>query len=553
MLCGLLALCLVHGLTVTAGVQAPPDLDALRDIGFAQGILDGNWFGDPSYGGTLRYYPPLVPALSALAIRLAGIEDVPRFWVAVGPYVGLLPVAAFFVFARAMAGAVVAACGTAVFVLVNAANADPWIGGGYTPWLLVPLVAQAGLLAAATLIHTRAGRTAWLDAPMIGLAIGTVFLAHPVPGVLLGAIAAAAVAAAPRIDGRGMIGQDVDGTGNGGQKIGARGIDARGAAWLALTGACAAVPAAFYVLPLLLAYPAGIAHRAPGGWTSQALAGDWRALAEMNAPWAIAAIVLWRSRGLQRGARAIAGIWIGICLFELGRHFACGAPGEGPEVCRIGRIPAHHFYLYLQIAGAFLIGAALPILARRFLAQGSPPRAGRFGAGRLGTGRLGAGRFILGIAAAAALAFGAAGLLTRDYDRRVRDLALNHTDVFVMDLPVYRWILRSVPPDGVFATFAHGDRDGDFDSAVFTAMAAGRRLVAAHHLFSNPYVDWTSREAARHAIAAWLTGDGPPPPATLFATGLWAIAKRDVPVRADRADLVFESRTHKVYAIRPGR
>ena len=188
-----------------------------------------------------------------------------------------------------------------------------------------------------------------------------------------------------------MIGGGIGGREVYGQGSGGRGIDARGAAWLVLAGACAAVPAAFYVLPLLLAYPAGIAHRAPGGWTSQALGGDWRALAEMNAPWAIAAVILWRSRGLQRGARAIAGIWISICLFELGRHIACGAPGEGPEVCRIGRVPAHHFYLYLQIAGAFLIGAALPILARRFLALGLPRRAGRM-TGRFGTARFGTSR-----------------------------------------------------------------------------------------------------------------------------------------------------------------
>ena len=56
-LAGLLALCLLQGLRITQGVNVPADLDALRDIGFAQGLLDGNWFGDPAYADGVRYYP----------------------------------------------------------------------------------------------------------------------------------------------------------------------------------------------------------------------------------------------------------------------------------------------------------------------------------------------------------------------------------------------------------------------------------------------------------------------------------------------------------------
>jgi hypothetical protein len=33
------------------GVPYPPDTDNLRDIGFAQGILDGDLVGDPIYAG----------------------------------------------------------------------------------------------------------------------------------------------------------------------------------------------------------------------------------------------------------------------------------------------------------------------------------------------------------------------------------------------------------------------------------------------------------------------------------------------------------------------
>jgi len=68
----LLLLCVVHGLQTVSGLTYPPDADSLRDIGFTQGILDGDLFGDPACAGEIRWYPPLLPALAAGASRLFG-------------------------------------------------------------------------------------------------------------------------------------------------------------------------------------------------------------------------------------------------------------------------------------------------------------------------------------------------------------------------------------------------------------------------------------------------------------------------------------------------
>ncbi len=502
----LLALCLGHGLRVTAGLALPPDPDALRDIGFAQGFLDGNWFGDPAYANTRRYYPPLISALAALAIRLGGVEDIPRFWVLAGPFLGLVPVAAFFSFMWRLAGPAAAACGTAVFVLANSATADPWVGGGYSPWILVPLLAQAGFLATATLILSRAAKADWREAPVLGAAIGLTFLAHPVPGMLLGAMLAATLCRAPGIGRRAMV-------------------------FLALAGATAACFASFFLLPLILSHPAGIVHRAPGAWVAGALDGqhiDHASIAVEHGPWLLALAVLVRRRWFPSGAWPLLAAWMGICLVELGRHALCG-PADS-MVCRVGRVPVHHYHLYLQIAGACLAGAALPELAKWL--PGPPRRR----------------QAVLACAGTIALTAGGMALLSRDYDWRVHALARDHADAIVMDLGVYRWILRETPPGAVFATFRDGGTDGAFDPANFATMAAGRRLVATHSLFSNPYTDWTSREATRAAIAAWLTGEGPPPSS---APVPWAIAPRDTPVRADRATQVHETAKHRIFAIHP--
>jgi hypothetical protein len=47
----LLILCTVEGIRATAGLQAASDVDSWRDVGFSQGFLDGNLFGDPAYAG----------------------------------------------------------------------------------------------------------------------------------------------------------------------------------------------------------------------------------------------------------------------------------------------------------------------------------------------------------------------------------------------------------------------------------------------------------------------------------------------------------------------
>jgi hypothetical protein len=125
-----LLLCAVHGALITRGIAVPPDQDALRDIGFAQALLDGNWFGDPSYPGAARYYPPLVPVVAAVAATLGGVRDLPGFWVAVGPWVNLAGPLCFFIMARRLlGGAAAGAVACLAFVLWNGAISAPWAAG----------------------------------------------------------------------------------------------------------------------------------------------------------------------------------------------------------------------------------------------------------------------------------------------------------------------------------------------------------------------------------------------------------------------------------------
>ena len=61
-----------------AGLAVPPDEDIVRDLGFIQGILDGNWLGDPIHAGAWRWYPPLFHALGAAAAWLIATANAER-------------------------------------------------------------------------------------------------------------------------------------------------------------------------------------------------------------------------------------------------------------------------------------------------------------------------------------------------------------------------------------------------------------------------------------------------------------------------------------------
>ncbi|MBD0272051.1 MAG: hypothetical protein ICV73_08980, partial [Acetobacteraceae bacterium] len=363
-LASLLALCAFYGARTVAGLRLPADIDALRDIGFAQAVLDGNWFGDSMYPAEWRFYPPLIPAIRALLFRLAGGTDLPAHWIQAAPWLNLLPPLAFFFMARRMfGGAGVAAVALAAFVLLNGNIKGGFfdVTGGYTPWPAVPVSAQAFFFAAVWLIHARTASARWLDAALIGAAIGVTFLAHIIPAVVLAGIAAAAAVAA-------------------------QGARLRTAGWLAVVAAAQLAVITPYLLPILVHYPDGTVHTGyqwvHGLFTLSPVA--LAKLAILNAPGVAAAAVAWRLRReapMGRLTAAILAAWIAVPAVLLLRHYACAvvAPGaagaEAPAACRAFVVSVHHHHLYLQLAWPCLIGFAVWHAARLWLAAGGKGEA----------------------------------------------------------------------------------------------------------------------------------------------------------------------------------
>ena len=518
-LAGLLALCAFHRVRTVAGLEVPPDPDLLRDIGYIQGILDGNWFGDPVYAGEWRYHPPLVSALGALLYRLSGATELPRFWLQAGPWLNLLaPLGFFLASRRLLASAPAAAVGTAVFVVFNGAISAPWNAGGYTPWPFAPSIAQAVFFGAAWLIHARVASARWRDAVLIGVAIGLSFLAHAVPAVVLTAVVTAAGFAA-------------------------QGLRLRTVAWLAAVAAAQLAVMMLLLGPILLHYPDGMIH------FGVALHSDWlmekplhRWVLVMNTPGLAAlavTLLLRRAAPLGRTTSAMLAAWIGVCSLFLLRHYACpsGAPegdAEAPAVCRVFLVTVHHYHLYLQVAWTCLMGHAGWHLARLW-AEKAP----------LGSMRL---RVALAAGLAAVLLLlGGYGLVRRSFDRERRALAVASGGE--MDLMAYRWMVAHTAPGARFAAELEGD-DGPM---AFTVMAAGRSLVSSPVTFSNPYVRWDERDAERRAYLAAAAGTGSGRVLCQpGAAGLWIILPKDATRDEERLEPVYGTEWNTIYRVAPG-
>ncbi len=472
----LLLLCAAKGAWMTAGVQAPPDPDTVRDLGFIQGFLDGNWFGDPATAGAWRWYPPLLHGLAALLLKALGLPLLPT-WLRAGAWLNLLSPLMFYLMNRRLIGAWPGAAATMVFVLFSGLVTPGDATAGYTPWTLTPALAWPLFFGAVWLVAARAERPGLGNAALIGGALGLVFLAHTVPAVLLsGMVVSAGVAA--------------------------QGFRARTLLWLMLVAGMELACAMPFLWPLIAEYRLHIANPGPGAWAHPAL-GDWVTTLPNLGGGAALGWLLWRRawRDLPTPTVALLGTWIGLCLLFLGRHYACAAVGETGGICGIFVVAAHHYHAYLQAAWASVAGLALV----RVL---GPPSRLPFGGTmpcRLWLDRSRAGLVVRTGISLSVLAAGFA-FLTKPDDIALQRLGSTRPEL-ILDLDAYGWIIRQTGPEDLFVTELPPN-EADMGPAAATVMAAGRRLVAPPALHANPYVAWEARNARRLRFLAAVSGRG---------------------------------------------
>lgn len=452
----ILGIALRHGIETTADLEWPGHMDLYRDISQTRVFLHGKWLGDPFYREQRLWYSPLVPAIVAILSKLTGFE-VHLLYTRLGAYLNLFGVISFFAMVAVYFGRRAALAATVGFVFINGQDLPFWAAASYAPWLVANHFTQAFFYLWLILFANARTQASYWRHVLTGCLMGVVFLGHAVAGLVLASTAT--LITLREVMKRGPVG----------------GLPALRA--LGVMGASAIVVS----LPLLYSivgfYHMRVVNLAPGSWLfSPSFARLVDVLWAPSSPLAlVGAVWAWRRRmeDPAPGVFLAAGV---TCVAAVALRYATGFPSLAP---------AHHFVFYLKALEALFFGVGIAAIAE-FLSARAGARLGR--PATVGT----------------IVFWGSLGLLTLwfypAYHRRTaftekRDNALAWQ--WRGDrLAAIDWIESSTNTTDIFLC--------DDRNALFAVGPAGRYVLAAPRIYSNPYVNWELRDQRRRRLLEFL-------------------------------------------------
>jgi hypothetical protein len=472
----LCSLAVLRGIWVTSDLLWPFGSDQLRDIAIAETVVRGELLSDPYYANEWLWYPPLFPWLVGGA---AFIADVPASLanVRLGPYLNALSPLAFFALASLWFGRRAALASLCAFLFLD--RGPYWLAPTYSPWLLPGSSSQAiffGGLIALTHAVREPTVTRW---GLVGAVLGLTFLGHSAPAVLLGAVTLAAIvsdavvtmtltrparhlvvvlAAAVTVSGPLLV------------SIGGHyGLHLRNGAGLHWIDPAIEIP----LRELLL----------PGGSAFFASVLAVFGVACMARGW----------RGVTRGnwlALSWLALSLGLFVYQV---YAIGVIRRGGSSSLPVVSPPHHFLFYLRASLLLAFGVGVDALCTGLatLSTRVAPRVFR--------------RDVVGGRALFAAVIGLLLVVNSDgWWRKAEFNQLVDSSRAVFAPVEWRaligWMRYRTSPDDVFIA-----ADGP---ALSFVGATGRKLVALHKFFANPYVDVRPRLETRERFwSALAAGD----------------------------------------------
>lgn len=461
----LFALCgwaLKAALARAATLSWPFFHDAWRDVGAAQGMLDGRYPEDPVVLGAVLWYNPLTGALNALFAWTMGL-GAGAANVAAGPWVNLLIPLGLFLLVRVAVGAWAAAGAVLMLIAGNALHErmGAWVSTlTYSPWLWAPPLGQALLLFTLALFVLELRRPSVACQVALGMAWGLTFMAHTSPAVVFGLVYVAV-----RLWGAY-------------RPCGPQGEKHRLRAF-ALPVVVAFVSSLPYTGPILWYYQFRMKNPLPTKYVDAVMAAEQLpnlllsacSVSTLIALWGL--VWVWRARRDNPAARVLllwtVVVWVLLAQFYLGLLLKSLTGWGLPQV-----VPGHHHLMGLGGIKAALFGIGLYALVAGLVSRVPLARA----AGQL-----------------TALALTAA-LLLPAY-AKVLDFFTPHdfgwhTNAFDDRRKCVDWIVAHCPPNSVFLC--------DEQHSIRLVLPSGRKAVQNLDIFSNPYVPYEPRMQAKFAM-----------------------------------------------------
>ncbi|MGE0455726.1 MAG: hypothetical protein AB7O37_18580 [Vicinamibacteria bacterium] len=455
-----------EGRAATRGLEWPWDYDQFRNIAQAQTAADGGWLADPFYAGESVFYNPLLAWVTGMLVGPSG-PPIHAFQTQLGSALDLLGPIALLVLLRRWLGRAPAEMALLYLLFFNLgpAGSEPfWSNPTYSPWMVAQNLAEPFFFASLVALGAAVSRPrAWRYAAT-GVLVGLTFLAHTGPLPLFLVLLVAELVRSRRS--RSLRPRDV-----------------------LLIGAVAALVAAPFLASILGRYGAHVQNAAPILWRWLPELRQAGPVLAAQLPWTSAFALMglalcWRKRRRPGVARLLVLSGSALVFFLLG--FAHDIPWLR-RVSWIQLVPQHHFWFYLRVFEAALVGLAWAALLGLGFHRLKP-----YG---VTSGRRAALR---GALVAVAVLVALPGYRQRTGLVAGRQaIARQHHDLRGVERRrLWEWLRHGTQPREVFLA-------SDLDALLVVA-PAGRRVLALDEAFSSPYVDLRPRVDARNRLLRLL-------------------------------------------------
>ncbi len=454
------------------------DLDVSRDMAYVQQTLYGRFGKDPNYPGEFLWYNPLMSLLQTAVIKISGLP-INIVMVRLGAYMNLLAPLSFFSMMLTMLDFRIALAGLLSYLFFATGVIPGFYAATYSPWMYSGVFMQFIFYINIALcwLAFKTQKAGWFIT--LGAGIGIGFLGHTAPTVLIILILIS-------LQGTKMISA-------------LKTKDSAAVKKMMLQSLAVFIPFLIISSPFLY-YIVGKYHlhfenRKPFEYIDTIFI--WRnykdmILQNLSLSFAISVVgFIWFYKKFEQPLiRKILLNWAGFAVFMYFYSTLVQSLDEHKSIHLPGTVPSFHYFFYLKALQSVFYGFGLFFLSDRVYKWLSGKKT-QF------QNQLTPKTFSYTFAA---LLLVCGVIYFPFYQKRYdfvhfRNLCLEKARD-TGQIQVYYFIRDHIPADQVFLS--------EEQTSLFPMMATARKMVSIGITFSNPYVNFETREHARNTMLAYL-------------------------------------------------
>jgi hypothetical protein len=466
---------------------AEPDFD--RDISYIQGTLDGKLGKDPSYAGAYLWYNPLLFSIETAIVEVSGLP-IHTVVTRAGTYLNLLSPIAFIIMLVVLVNYRVALAALLSYLFLASGNIPGWGAATYSPWLYPVCFTQFLFYLSIIFFYKAFSKQSYFWFFIAGATTGICFLGHAAPAILI-------VLMMTSIQGGNII-----------QAVKEKDYPTlKKYMW---QGAATFVPFILTSFPLLF-FVVGKYHlHFINRMISQFVMGIFMRqnflemiTANISGSFIISIVgFIWFYKKFHQPlVRKIILNWFFISILMYAYSSVVPGLERTLGIYLPVTVPSFHYFFYFKALQSVFFGFGFVFLIETLVRL-----SGILSKIKLATEGNNKNRFLIIAVVLCAIIYFPFYKNRADfvYPREQAIIKQNDKD----KIEVYNYIVQNLSPDEVILC--------DLQNSLFPVMPTARKLVAIHPTFSNPYHDFSNRNAARDNMLLFLKTGAPQGARKLF-------------------------------------